>query len=226
MHAAAEAQQAYRVTLATHLATRAGQILSNLPACLHADWIRMLEADPALLAGGGHELLNTALLARFDLRWPDLSAAGHGLELAWLFAPEQLCQLFAARAVFAWRGTLGRGVDASARRQARALVGAEIFERIAGIPQARRDAPRAPFEAGHALPLGWAWLDEALAWQDPRSRRLTQLMLPPWPEHIHEAARDYPGSTTDHAGFLQALQQLFPEHSWLFGSEAASSTSA
>ena len=226
MAAPSDPSSAYRLALATHLATRAGQILSNLPACLHADWIRMMEADPALLARGGPEVLNTALLARFDLRWPDLSAAAHGLELAWLFAPEQLNQLCAARAVFAWRGLLGRGVDASARRQARALVGAQTFDLIAGIPQARRDVPALPFEADRAVPLGWTWLDEALPWGDARSRRLTQLMLPPWPPEIHAAAQNVPGNAAEHAGFLLALHQLFPEHSWLFGSEAASLTSA
>jgi hypothetical protein len=207
--------------LAERLAVRAGQILSDLPACLHPDWIKTMGADPPLLAQGGCEMFNTALLARFDLRWPDLSAAAHGLELAWLFPPEQLYKVYVARAVFAWRGTLTRGIDASARRQARALVGTDIFDLVSNIPQARRDAPTAPFQANRALPLGWRWLDEALPWGDARSRRLTQLMLPSWSDDILADARNTPTQAAEHAGFLQALQNMFPEHLWLFGSEAA-----
>ena len=218
------------------LAAQAGQVLQDLPQRVHPAWIDTVGADPATLAAGGPELLNIALLARFDLRWPDLSAASHALEIAWLLPPGQLARLCAARALFAVRGVLARSVDAGARRRARALVGDSSFEALMAVPQPRRDAaaPAATLpgdDAPAVLARGWALLDQALRWRDARSRRLIALMLPPAPSPVRPPAptpvapADH-GTAAEHAAFAAALHTLFPEHSWLFGSEPATLTSA
>ena len=213
-------------TLAGQLAGQAGQTLADLPNRLHPEWVDSMGADPAVLHAGGAGVLNAALLARFDLRWPDLSAAGHGLELAWLLAPDQLVRLCAARALFAWRGALARCVDAGLRRRVRALVGTETFDAIVGIAQGRRDEAAAPFEADVAQPMGWSLLRRALPWRDVRSRRLIELMLPPVPPHIVAALDERADESAEHDRFASTLLYLFPEHSWLFGLEPATLTSA
>jgi hypothetical protein len=228
---AASAEGAQRAGL---LAAHAGAVLQDLPQRLHPAWIDTVGADPATLAAGGPELLNIALLARFDLRWPDLSAASHALEIAWLLPPAQLARLCAARALFAVRGALARSVDAGARRRARALVGDGSFHGLMAVPQARRDAAApAPALPGDDTPAvqarGWTLIDQALRWRDARSRRLIELMLPPSPQPAR-AAPPVPAAdrsaAEEHAAFTTALPTLFPEHAWLFGSEPATSTSA
>jgi hypothetical protein len=221
-----DTQAAGLAALAGQLAGQAAQTLSDLPNRLHPGWVESMGADPAVLHAGGAGVLNAALLARFDLRWPDLSAAGHGLELAWLLAPDQLVRLCAARALFAWRGALARCVDAGVRRRVRALVGTETFDAIVGMAQGRREAAAAPLEAEVALPLGWSLLRRALPWRDVRSRRLVELMLPPVPAHIVAALGERADESAEHDGFASTLLDLFPEHSWLFGLEPASLTSA
>ncbi len=213
---------------AGHLATQAGQVLQDLPRRLHPSWIDTVGADPATLAAGGPELLNIALLARFDLRWPDLSAASHALELAWLLPPAQLARLCAARALFAVRGALARSVDAGARRRARALVGDASFEALVAVPQPRREDTALPADDTPAvLAHGLALLDAALQWRDARSRRLIALMLPPAGRPATPAAAQPPhAAAAEHTAFAAALHTLFPEHAWLFGSEPATSTSA
>ncbi|WP_425258738.1 type III secretion protein HrpB4 [Rubrivivax sp. RP6-9] len=225
-----------RAVRACRLAEQAGQVLHDLPRHLHPGWIDAVGADPALLAAGGPGLLNTALLARFDLRWPDLSAAQHALEIAWLLPPGQLARLCAARALFAVRGALARSVDAGARRRARALVGDSSFEALMAVPQARRDAaaPAAALPGDDAPAVqarGWTLLDQALRWRDARSRRLIELMLPPPPSPVRPPASTPVAApehayAAEHAAFAAALHTLFPEHAWLFGSEPATLTSA
>lgn len=209
------------------LAGQAGQALQQLPQRLHPAWVQAVGANPALLSTGGPGLLNLALLARFDLRWPDLSAASHALELAWLLPRDELGRLCAARALYAFRGTLARTVDAGLRRAARALVGSAAFQALVQLPAPRRDSHVLPAtEADAARLAGWAMLKQGLPWRDLRSRRLVELMLPPAVTGTSPPTDPDADPAADHVAFASAVPILFPEHAWLFGSEPASWTSA
>lgn len=220
MNPSAEFDPALAPALAARLSDQAGRALQDLPSRVHPAWTAAMGADPGLLRSGGAQVLNTALLARFDLRWPDLSAARHAVELAWLLPPDQVARLCAARVLFTWRGVLARTVDAGLRRAARARIGAGSFDVLVAMPGPRHGDPPPAMLDDVLLPLGWAWLKSALPWRDPRARRLVELMLPPVAPPA--AARR---AEADDGRFLSALPDLFPEHAWLFGSEPATLTS-
>lgn len=225
MAAHADGRQA-ALQRAAQQALLAGRVLQELPGRVHPGWVATVGADPQVLAEGGGELLNTALLHRFDLRWPDLSAAVCALENAWLLPPADIRRLCCARAIFAWRATLARTVDAGLRRRARAAIGDATFAVAVGEPAVRRsDTAPPPLADGDAPALpGWALLKQAQPWRDPRAQRLIELMLPP--AAAQEPAPAAAADAGEHGRFLALLPRLFPEHAWLFGSEPAPSMSA
>jgi hypothetical protein len=220
------AADAQCTALATRLAARAAQVLQDLPRHVHPAWADTIGIAPAQLSAGGPGLLNTVLQARFDLCWPDLSAAHQALELAWLLPPQQLRRVCAARALYAVRGTLARSVNAALRRHARLLIGSESFETLVSLPERRRaDTPQLSLQADRVVLDGWALLERGLVWGDERTRRLTALALPPPATPATPAtwaAWQDSAASTNHAEFEVAVNQLFPEHQWLFGSRLAS----
>jgi hypothetical protein len=221
------AAHAAHAAQASRLAAQAAQALQELPQRVHPAWIDTLEVDPALLACAGPGLMSTVLQARFDLCWPDLSAASHARELAWLLPAGQLQRLCAARALYAFRGPLARSVDAASRRGARALLGTEAFDALLKLPEQRREERALPpLEADSIVVAGWGLLECQLPWRDARSRRLAELALPP----AASLAGPVPGAgqaqAAEHVEFVTAVKHLFPEHQWLFGSELASLKSA
>ena len=213
------------VAWAMRLSSLAVRALDDLEPRIHPGWRAELAVDRLPLSDGGAAAMNAVLRARFDLCWPDLSAARHGIELAWLLEPGQVARLCAARALFACRGTLARTVDAAQRRAARALIGSEVVDAMIELPERHRDdAALPPMETPGLVAAGWQLLRAQLRWSDERSRRLMELALPP--EAASPGLRDGGVSADAHRRFLNGLHQLFPEHQWLFGSRRASSTSA
>jgi hypothetical protein len=217
--------------LASRLAVQVATVLSNLPQRVHPAWVASLGFDAAFFSQGGHTVMNTVLQARFDLCWPDLSAADEPLELVGLLPPEQQRRLCAVRALYPFRGVLARSVDGAARRTARGLVGSETFDALLQLPERRReDRALPPLDPDGLASAGWALMGGPLRWADVRLRRLAELSLPPAAALARNAWGQDAGpatlAETEHAGFMAALTPLFPEHQWLFGSELASLRSA
>ena len=213
--------------LATRLAMQAAQVLADLPQHVHPGWIGALEVDRSLLSAGGAGLLNRALQTRFDLCWPDLSAATEALQMAWLLPPAQLRRVCAARVLYSMRGALARTVDAALRRSARLLIGSDSFEALVGLAERRRvESPTLPAGSDRVVLAGWALIERQLCWGDDRLRRLTVLALPPHAPHAATAAPQEQNPAREHAEFAAAVNQLFPEHQWLFGSKPATLKSA
>jgi hypothetical protein len=102
------------------------------------------------------------------------------------------------------------------------------LDAIVSAAQDRRDPAAASpaIEPDGVLLAGWALLKQALPWRDARSCHLIELMLPPAAAPATAAPGPVPSGPAEHAGFLAMLHTLFPEHSWLFGSEPATLTSA
>ena len=178
------------VALAGRLSQGAAQALHDLPQRVHPAWLASLEVAPSLLVDAGPGLMSTVLQNRFDLCWPDLSAASHTLELVWLLPPEQLRRVCAARALFAYRGLLARSVDAAARRSTRLLLGAATFDALLHLPERRRE-PQAlpPLDEDSIVVVGWGLLGGQLPWADVRARRLVELVLPPAAVRARKAHR-------------------------------------
>lgn len=218
---------AHCAALAARLSEQAALALQDLPQRVHPLWVDLLEVDPGVLASGGPRFMNAVLQARFDLRWPDLSAASHALELTWLLPPAQVRQVCAARALYGFRGLLARTVDAATRRGARLLLGSEVFNALVQLPERRREErPLPALEPEGIVVAGWGLLGSQLAWRDVRLRRLVELALPPAATRARQALWRSREHAAEHAEFVTAVKYLFPEHQWLFGSELASLKSA
>jgi len=219
---------ASRAAIANNLATRAANTLQTLPVRLNPEWILSLGAGIAQVAQCGATLLNDVLLASFDLRWPDLSAAASPIETMWMLPKGQVGRVCATRALFACRGQLARSVDSSVRRRARAMVGDATFTALLALDRDRLST------AGRALPgndadilsTGWSLLRDACSWKDERLRRLCDLMLPPSASRSDARTPAVSAVMSEHQQFIERLPHLFPEHSWLFGSEPARLISA
>jgi len=197
------------------LAREAAVVFASLLDRLHPSWVRAVGIDLAVTTPGHCAVWIEAITSRFDLRWPDLSAARSALELLWLLPPAEVQRVCIARALFACREPLARCVDGQVRRRARELVGAPAYEALAALPAPRGGGLPLPADVdSESLGLdGWQLLDQATEWRDSRARRLVQLMLPlsgvPSPKFKPSAA--------EHALFVLQLPHLFPEHAWLFG---------
>jgi hypothetical protein len=226
MEAGLEAAPAASLRLPARLASQASAVLSDLAGHVHPAWT-VSAAGTWVDPTDDGSLLNLILQARFDLCWPDLSAARHPLELAWLLPPGDVRRVCAARSLFACRDALARTVDAGLRRQARALVGSHTLEALLAEQVRRPGEPVPdPWSPDIITTLGWNLLKRALPWHDRRSRRLMDLMFPPAAARLPRPVRPERDLAAEHTAFCAVLSQLFPEHAWLFGSSLATSKSA
>ena len=202
------------------LARRAALALASMSKRVHPAWIASLGRDVETVAVNRPALLDELLLSRFDLRWPDLSAASHGPEYMWLLPPEQVKRVCSARALYTWRDALDRCVVAQVRRTARALVGDVAFKTLLARSDPRPHSVTLPesLDADEVCAFGWSQLKAGLPWRDARSCRLVDLMLPP------VKVAESPGAVDDHALFMADLPAMFPELLWLFGSNPATTT--
>jgi hypothetical protein len=197
------------------LAHAAAEVFEDLAQRVHPAWIESLGAGIDTIATRRPILLGELLLTRFDLRWPDLSAATEALERVWLLPPPEVRRLCGARALFGWRDALKRSVDGRLRRHARALVGDSAFDIITGNPDPRPGTVELPseLEPDWVCTQGWTLLKSASDWPDARSRRLVDLMLPP----NDPGAPALPAIEADHGLFMAELPTILPEYPWLFG---------
>ena len=224
MHLTAERPTAGHLADSTEgaiaLAKFAAAALASVSRRVHPAWVESLGKEVAVVASKGPALLDELLLSHFDLRWPDLSAVSHGPEYLWLLPVEQVKRFCSARALYTWRDALDRCVVAQMRRQARALVGNVAFEALIARPDPRPHSVALPetLDGDEVCALGWLHLKAGLPWRDARSRRLVDLMFPP------TAVTAPPGAADDHDLFMADLPAMFPELSWLFGSNPATTT--
>jgi hypothetical protein len=199
------------------LAREAARVLGSLGQRVHASWIGLLGP-----AGMPPQHIDRLLLARFDLRWPDLGVASGGLEHLWLLPPAQVRRVCVARALYERREALARCVTAGLRRDARALLGDVAFNAMTARTDKRQGGAALPshLDGDRLCALGWQRLKAAVPWGDLRSRRLVELMLPP----ANAATAEGPLALSDHPSFMADLPALIPEHAWLFGSGTAATT--
>ncbi len=214
------------VLTAEKFSRAAAEVFVTLLDRIHPAWVRSMGIDMGAVSAvspASRAVWTEVVAVRFDLRWPDLSVAAEPLQLLWLLPPLQIQRVCCARALFACRDALMRSVDAHVRRSARALVGPAAFDALTVVPGQRvGSAPvLAEPDTGRTSVSGLALLQTSSTWADARAHRLVQLALPPL-----EAAPAQPASSdAEHALFASHLPTIFPEHSWLFGSNPDHTTS-
>jgi Bacterial type III secretion protein (HrpB4) len=203
---------------------------ARLAQHMHPQWVAAALPNHvawAVQGGGGVFRASLGLAELYGVRWPDLvSLRGRAHRLALLERPATL-QVLAAAALYTRRGAVRRCVGRQARQDLVALVGEPAFAALLDMPDtaerhAAQDTPLALDAGAEAWAAeGYRALHASRVCTCKNASVIARLTLSP-------GALDRSGSISgssepllpaEMVAFVQRLETLFPEQSWLFGSD-------